>query len=303
MLASITWAFLPTLHGRSPASVVVGTQRLATLLRSVEASDVTGFIRGTSPRETIGAWEFPTLSGWSRSSLDSAEQSWAEKVANDLAAKLGSLAPGNWEGYKATKADPRVGLASGRGFKGRIDSASDAFGERSAKDSAAGLARIKPRDVEGFLRGRPDRAKLQAAFPAHASIVTAAEEAWVIGSVEALEAEVEPLLASDPARASKPVVRAMADLASLGATTGVLARVTRLRSRAVATGLERAKLESLALVKDRKYAAAAAAAGRFRTSWAGEAVAVGRRDEVERFAEGYAFLADLARLARRPDPK
>ena len=70
-----------------------------------------------------------------------------------------------------------------------------------------------------------------------------------------------------------------------------------------AAALERAKQESLALVKDKKYGAASASASQFRTNWSRVAAAVGRQDEVERFAEGYAFLADLARLANRPDPK
>lgn len=83
----------------------------------------------------------------------------------------------------------------------------------------------------------------------------------------------------------------------------MLSRVDQLRRKAFSAGLEQAKWEALALVREKKYEAAFASANRFRAKWVGEAAAIGSSDMVEKFAEGYAFLADLARLANRPDPK
>jgi len=301
-LALVAWVFIPTLHGRAPATVVSGTRRIASALRAVDASDLEGFNRTSAARGTIGACQFPTLRAWSDHQLDAAERSWAEKVADDLGARLRALAPGDLDGYKAVAADPRLRTAVGRGLEGRIDGFS-AWGERAATDLAATLGKVRPGDVEGFLLGRRDREKFRGAVPARASIVSKAEEAWVVESVEALEAEVEPLLSSDPKRVSERAVRALADLERCGATREVLSRVDQLRRKAFSAGLEQAKREALALVKDKKYEAASASAARFQAKWAGEAAAVGSSDVVERFAEGYAFLADLARIAMRPDPK
>ena len=60
-LALLAWVFIPTLHRRSPATVVSGTRCIASALAAVDASDLEGFNRTSSARGTIAAWQFPTL--------------------------------------------------------------------------------------------------------------------------------------------------------------------------------------------------------------------------------------------------
>ena len=133
-LASIAWAFVPTFHGRSPATVITDTWRIASALRSVDASDLEGFNRTSAERGRIEAWQFPTLRTWSDACLVAAERSWAEKVADELVAKLGALAPSDLEGFKAVDADPRLRLAADRGLQGRIDDAFSAWGKQAAPE-------------------------------------------------------------------------------------------------------------------------------------------------------------------------
>ena len=142
-LALLAWVFIPTLHRRSPATVVSGTRCIASALRAVDASDLEGFNRTSSARGTIAAWQFPTLRAWSNHQLDAAERSWAEKVADELGARLRALTPSDLDGYTALAADPRLSTTVGRGLEG----ASTAFspGARGRpRTSPPRLARSSP---------------------------------------------------------------------------------------------------------------------------------------------------------------
>jgi hypothetical protein len=65
---------------------------------------------------------------------------------------------------------------------------------------------------------------------------------------------------------------------------------------------EAAKKEFQALVLVDRFQAAADAARRLEEEWREEARVVGMADDLLKLRDGYAFLADLARKAGKPDP-
>ena len=239
--------------------------------------------------------------GWWAGSKLARQTTGSRRLTRVLAAlSAAGLAWGlvpTWEGQSPIS----VLIGAGRVAAGLRATA--AWGERTAVELVRRLDAIPAGDSVGYLRDRPTRAALRAAFPDLSERVHAAEEAWARRTTDAVAAEVEPVLKADPARASERLRTAYDELAGWEELTQAKDRLLDLRKRAVVDGLDVAKREALALIKQERYTAAAASADQSRRRWAAEAKTVGMRADLDYFAESYAFLADLARLANKSDPQ
>jgi hypothetical protein len=175
------------------------------------------------------------------------------------------------------------------------------------------------REAEGLLAGDPDQASAglqQAAVLLgwaghHAVAQTQLQDARrkaVLARLQKAEAEMEADLArGQPGAVAATGRRWAAELQgeaeACGAWDEVRGRLQDLRRRAVQARLEAARRETAGLLKQDRFQAVAAAGERLWQDMGDEAKAVGMADELQRFRQGCGVFGDLARQAKKPDPK
>jgi len=115
--------------------------------------------------------------------------------------------------------------------------------------------------------------------------------------VDAAIADAKRSLKEKPDKASLHLQDVARDLAGLNSYVGLQKHLLGARRQAALAWLEAARGSGLALVKDKRFQDAAAAAQRLADRLGLEAKAVGIEDQLTTFSESYRFLADLERQA------
>jgi hypothetical protein len=241
----------------------------------------------------------------------------AYREPGHLVAQLESLEVEDLAGYRQVRAAgaelqvqfPELGLGD---HAQRIDAAGSAWRDRAGTAATAQLEMIPLADGRAFLAGRPAREDLGREFPELRPQLEGAEKAWVERCIGNWDGELAKLTARDKEGPIPPAAYAQksARLRQLSQELAALAKYSPAQERLLAVWrrvfqarLEIARQELQELLAGDRFQAAADAAGQLEVEWKAEAHLVGMADELDRFHASYAFLADLARRAGRPDPQ
>jgi hypothetical protein len=238
-----------------------------------------------------------------RSRVEKAREVWEEATAGQLAQRIESIPPGDLAAYHVVK-EQADALPAGTGRAAEVlQPARAAWGRRSAEALIRAFRELAPGDSAGYERTRGAGAVFVGAFPEHRDAIRAAEAAWGDRTIDQLAAEVEPLLGSDPGAASERLRTEAKRFAAWDAQAAAQGRLRDLRRRALELALDRAKAETRELIRAHRYARATRSAVDFRTRWSDEAAAVEKSADLDYLVDSYAFLAELARKANKPDPE
>jgi hypothetical protein len=335
-LAVLAWCFVPTTSGRNLWSARQEASRLVAELEALPACDRQGYAASKGARQAL-INDFPEF----KSDVEQAEDGWANRSAALWESDLGRLEPKDAAGVEALRQayHPLFGDRFPT-LKPRLEKAENAWLNRSIAAWENDLEQLKPQDYAGlealrqaykpFFRDRVQQ--LEAAElawlgrsysslpPGNVDAVRRAracwssrdggkeeihgwESAWADRTAAAVVKDVGPGLKKDPDAASTRLRAAADELRDLGEYPAAQEKVLAARRQAVQARLELARIQLRELVAADRYQAAAADADKLATGWEAEARAVGLTDELTRLRQGYAFLADLARQAGKPDPK
>jgi hypothetical protein len=224
---------------------------------------------------------------------------------------LRALPAGDATRYVDSKARRQELVQEFATFRDDVEAAEQEWGRRTAEAAV--------REAEGLLERDPDQASAglrQAAallsrtghHPVAQAQLQDARRQAVLARLKQAEAELEGLLAGGRLVAVAAAGRRRAaDLQGEAEATGVQdevrGRLLDPRRRAVRARLEAARRETAALLKQDRFHAVAAAGERLWQDMGDEAKAVGMADELRRFRQGCGVFGDLARQAKKADPK
>src|SRR5262249_20470081 len=217
--------------------------------------------------------------------IENAERAWVERSIDRWEGDLGRLAAQNHKGLKWLRESYDAFLDP------RLEQAELVWLERTYKNVPPGdfravrMARSSARDGAGW-----------------AAKVHTWETEWAGRTVEAALKRLTSLMQAEHAQASAQLGQLTRGLEALGDYPPAHQSLLAARGQVVRSRQEVAKKEFQALVLVDRFQAAADAARRLEEEWREEARVVGMADDLLKLRDGYAFLADLARKAGKPDP-
>jgi hypothetical protein len=279
--AVLAWWFVPTTGGLNLWSAGRDADRLATELDQLPAGDGTGFLKRRAEQEPLVA-QFPEF----RQRLQQASDAWIERSMTKWQGELGDLTDQDYAGLETRRESYRPFLNE------TLEAAEREWLKRT-------FLHLRPGDYAAAARARGcARPNGRWADP-----VRTWEEGWAGRTVDAVAAEVEPLLKNDPARASTQLQAAARDLAAFGKYPAAQDKLLLARRQAFRSRLNAAWRELQTLLMKDQCEAAADLAKQFGEDAGREAQFVGQADDLKRFQDSCAFLAELSVLAKQPPPK
>jgi hypothetical protein len=165
------------------------------------------------------------------------------------------------------------------------------------------LRALAPGDVEGFKQDQARRDEVGDEFRQFRPLLEAAVRAWAERTVEAAVTGANSVLERQPMEAARQLRQAAQDLGAAGSFPEAQDQLRAARKGATLACLKEARQKTRTLVAVDRFAAAADVADHLATDLAADASEVGIAAELEQFRNGFAFLRQLARQAKRPDPK
>jgi hypothetical protein len=274
--------------GAAAITVWSAEQQAAAAVAEVQAlpaGDAAGYLKGHPARANLMK-RFPFV----REQVQAAEGAWLERSTAHWEGELARLPAGDFSGMEQLRTSSTSVVSASQ--EARLEAAETAWFERTYHAMSPG---------DWAAAGRA-RASARKTGPWKAD-VRAWEAEWAGRTVDAVLAEVRPLLGDDPARASARLQQAARDLAPFGQYRVAQEKLTRARRQALRGCLDAAVRRARALLAQDRFREAADVAARLEMDHSAEAKAVGAEDELNRFRDTTGFLADLARRAAGPETK
>jgi hypothetical protein len=129
------------------------------------------------------------------------------------------------------------------------------------------------------------------------------EDQWSSRAAAAAIKDAKPYLETDPMRASRNLRQFAIDLRPFKHSAKAVKALHAARREAFKAVLHRAQEQACTHVADEQYQTAADLANRLSTEMEREAKDLGVEGQLESFREGFGFLADLARQAKKSDSR
>jgi hypothetical protein len=289
------------------------TRQVADELAQLAPNDLDGFRKEEELRRLLRS-EFPALT----KAVESAEEAWGERSAAALVASLEAAPAGDCDGLaRYQRAGERL-TALLPTTRRRLQEAEQVWVERTVVLYEKRSGALPADDWDGYDKIRAEHARLVGLAPGAAPRLAAAEWAWAGRVVDAAVSDARPLLDAEPLKASEQLRRRAARLdragfqplrpdgppeAPDGPPRKVRTKLLDARRDAARAALTAAQRQARELIREDRYQAALAVAKTTEERLGPEARALQLGDELTRFHETCAFVARLAREARKEDPK
>jgi hypothetical protein len=340
VLAAAAWVFVPTAQGLNLWSAYHLADEQVQELRELEAGDTSGFMKGVPVRENVvaqfpyfkqeldraeQAWIERSLKTWERnlkrlplkdlaglekvraryqpladrprlqqslSPVGRVERDWMARSIAAWEKAYDKLTPGKYGAFKAMRAEHQ-------------SVANPALDKKSLEWLIRTCTRVQPEDYKSMaaLRATAEpllRGKVLSQNQETVSLLQESQAAWAGRTVRAVVARVEPLLPSDPAKASPRLTEAAEKLADFPTAVALLQPVRRrvLQARLDAAFRQVSKLASEEPIKDRSREFDDLAA-RLATDLGREAAALKMENQLADFRKKCQFLGKLTQSAAR----
>jgi hypothetical protein len=280
-LAVLAWWFVPTTGGLSLWSAQREADRCAAELEKLPAGDTASYQKRRAEQEPLIA-DFPEF----QQRLQQAADAWVERSNKKWTSDLRGLSEQDYAGLETLRESYRPFLNE------TLEAAERDWLERT-------YLQLKPGD---YAAARGARACARSNY-LWTNRVRSWEEGWAGRTVDAVVAEVEPLLKNDPARASNQLQMAARDLAAFGEYPAAQNKLLVARRQAFRARLDAARREVRALLAKDQYQAAADLAKQLGEDASREAQLVDQAADLKDFLDTCAFLAELAARAKQAPPK
>jgi hypothetical protein len=330
-VAALAWLFVPTAGGLSLWSAHARSEELLDQLHALKPGDAAGFLKESADRQSLTD-QFPEFAA----PLEEAENSWLRRSGARWEKEFKDLAARDVPGLEKLR-DRHSSYLNKKRFRAvreRLVAAERDWTERSVRAWVGDLEQLDPGKVAAFERLREsyvtfsdDRlnraeldwlvrscrglepgdfkglARLRRVAPPEqrqAEGLRSAEAVWAQRTAAVVLVEVNPLLKSDPARASTRLRQAARDLEEFPAARDLLrpARRKALTAQVDATYRQVYQLVTADPTRNRSREVAAAA-DRLVADLDAEARALGLDRTLNDFRKKCEFLAKLSRSAAR----
>jgi hypothetical protein len=281
-LAVLAWWFVPIINGPSLWSAERQAAAAVAELQGLPPDQTERYSAIKGDCSKLGN-QFPFL----KPGLQAAADAWVDRSVSHWEQELARLPAQDYAGLEGL----RKAYASIERMA-RVEAAETAWFEKSYLDLKAG-------DFAAAGRARAGARETGAAEQQ----VRSWEEAWAARTAAAVLAEVQPLLANDPGRASGRLRQAARELSDFGDYPQAQEKLAPVRRQAVGSCLEAARRRVRALLAQDRFQEAADVANRLQQDFGAEAKAVGADADLAGFRDSTAFLAELARRAAKPEAK
>jgi hypothetical protein len=292
------------------------TDQLKDKLEKLATGDRTGFLAlrqraaELRPRMTDGRRYDATVA--------QASSAWAERSVRQVTDDLAKMPPNDMDVFLGKKDLRDLLRTEFPSLANAVGTTERSWAERSAAALVAQIEVLPVGNYDGLLQYRRSVQRLGAAFPDTSARLLEAEWAWAGRVVDDAVAKSQPLLETEPFKASAilreaavhlgtagfPALRPDIPLETLtGAPREVRDRLINTRRQAARAALTSSQRQARQLIKEDRYQAALAVAEQTVGKLDKEARALDLGDELTRFRETCAFLARLAREAGKEDPK